>query len=60
MSSHITLDSKIYIAGHNGMVGAACWRVLEAKDYKSIIGFSSKEYYLRDQKAIFDKLEREI
>ena len=42
------------------MVGAACWRVLEAKDYKSIIGFSSKEYYLRDQKAIFDKLEREI
>ena len=59
MSSHITLDSKIYIAGHNGMVGAACWRALEAKGYKNIIGFSSKELDLRDQKAVFDMLERE-
>jgi GDP-L-fucose synthase len=59
MSNHITLDSKIYIAGHNGMVGAACWRALEAKGYKNIIGFSSKELDLRDQKAVFDKLERE-
>ena len=59
MSSHITLDSKIYIAGHNGMVGAACWRTLEAKGYKNIIGFSSKELDLRDQKAVFDMLERE-
>ena len=59
MSSHITLDSKIYIAGHNGMVGAACWRALEAKGYKNIIGFSSKELDLRDQKVVFDMLERE-
>ena len=59
MSSHITLDSKIYIAGHNGMVGAACWRALEAKGYKNIIGFSSKELDLRDQRAVFDMLERE-
>ena len=59
MSSHITLDSKIYIAGHNGMVGAACWRALEAKGYKNIIGFSSKELDLRDQNAVFDMLERE-
>jgi len=59
MSSHITLDSKIYIAGHNGMVGSACWRALETKGYKNIIGFSSKELDLRDQKAVFDMLERE-
>ena len=59
MSSHITIDSKIYIAGHNGMVGAACWRALEAKGYKNIIGYSSKELDLRDQKAVFDMLERE-
>jgi len=59
MSSYITLDSKIYIAGHNGMVGSACWRALEAKGYKNIIGFSSKELDLRDQKAVFDMLERE-
>ena len=59
MSNHITLDSKIYIAGHNGMVGAACWRALEAKGYKNIIGYSSKELDLRNQKTVFDMLEIE-
>jgi GDP-L-fucose synthase len=55
----ITLDSKIYIAGHNGMVGSACWRALEAKGYKNIIGFSSKNLDLRDQTAVYDILEKE-
>lgn len=59
MNSTITLDSKIYIAGHNGMVGSACWKALEAKGYKNIIGFSSKELDLRDQIAVFNMLERE-
>jgi len=59
MNSTITLDSKIYIAGHNGMVGSACWRALKSKGYKSIIGFSSKELDLRDQRAVFNMLERE-
>lgn len=59
MSSQITLNSKIYIAGHNGMVGAACWRALNARGYKNIIGFSSKELDLRNQKEVFDMLERE-
>ena len=31
----ITKDTKIYIAGHNGMVGSACKRALEAKGYKN-------------------------
>jgi GDP-L-fucose synthase len=52
-------NSKIYIAGHNGMVGSACWRALEAKGYKNIIGFSSKELDLRDQIAVFEMLESE-
>jgi len=59
MSNNITLDSKIYIAGHKGMVGSACKRALEAKGYKNIIGFSSKELDLRDQRAVFEMLERE-
>jgi GDP-L-fucose synthase len=59
MSNTINLDSKIYIAGHNGMVGSACWRALEAKGYKNIIGFSSKELDLRDQSAVFAMLDRE-
>jgi GDP-L-fucose synthase len=59
MNSTITLDSKIYIAGHNGMVGSACWRILKAKGYKRIIGFSSKELDLRDQSAVFEMLKKE-
>ena len=55
----MTLDSKIYIAGHNGMVGSACWRAFEAKGYKNIIGFSSKELDLRDQRAVLEMLDRE-
>ena len=47
----ITKDTKIYIAGHKGMVGSACWRLLEKKGYKNLIGKSSKELDLKDQKA---------
>ena len=59
MNSTITLDSKIFIAGHNGMVGSACCRALKVKGYKRIIGFSSKELDLRDQRAVLNMLERE-
>ena len=55
----ISFNSKIYIAGHNGMVGSACWRALEAKGYKNIIGFGSKELDLRDQIAVFEVFESE-
>ena len=41
------------------MVGSACWRALEAKGYNNIIGFSFKELDLRDQRAVFEMLERE-
>jgi GDP-L-fucose synthase len=47
-------DSKIYIAGHNGMVGSAIWRNLTSKGYTNIIGKTSKELDLRDQKAVND------
>ena len=47
-------DSKIYIAGHNGMVGSAIWRNLTSKGYTNIIGKSSSELDLRDQKAVND------
>ena len=54
----ISFNSKIYIAGHNGMVGSACWRALKSKGYKNLIGYSSKELDLRDQRAVYDMLER--
>ncbi len=47
----IAKDSTIYIAGHTGMVGSACWRLLEEKGYKNLIGRTSKELDLRDQHA---------
>jgi GDP-L-fucose synthase len=47
----ITYNTKIYIAGHKGMVGSACWQLLEKKGYKNLIGKSSKELDLKDQQA---------
>jgi GDP-L-fucose synthase len=35
--------TKIYIAGHRGMVGSAIWRLLELKGYTNIIGKKSSE-----------------
>ena len=52
-------DSKIYLAGHRGMVGAAIWRVLEKKGYKNLIGRTSKELDLRNQQAVFDFIKSE-
>lgn len=45
-------SDKIYIAGHRGMVGSACWRALEEKGYFNLIGMTSKELDLRDQRAV--------
>jgi GDP-L-fucose synthase len=52
-------DSKIYIAGHNGMVGSACWRALSKAGYNNLIGKSSKELDLRNQSAVQDFLAEE-
>jgi GDP-L-fucose synthase len=45
-------STKIYIAGHRGMVGSAVWRALEKKGYTNLIGRTSKELDLRDQEAV--------
>ena len=47
-------SSKIYIAGHNGMVGSAIKRQLEKEGYQNIICRSSKELDLRNQKEVQD------
>ena len=41
------------------MVGAAVWRNLEANGYKNLIGFSSKELDLRNQKEVIRFFENE-
>lgn len=55
----LTKDSKIYIAGHNGMVGSACWRALSNAGYTNLIGKSSKELDLRNQSAVRAFLDQE-
>jgi GDP-L-fucose synthase len=47
-------NTKIYIAGHKGMVGSAIWRTLTAKGYTNLIGASSAELDLRSQQAVRD------
>src|SRR5690606_15466000 len=51
--------SKIYIAGHKGMVGSAIWRQLEKSGYTNLIGKSSKELDLRDQIQVVEFFETE-
>ena len=55
----IKKSDKIYIAGHRGMVGSACWRALEAEGYTNLVGKTSKELDLRDQKSFEDFIRTE-
>ena len=55
----MNLNSKIYIAGHNGMVGSAIWRTLTSKGYINLVGKSSKELDLRNQAAVKEFLDQE-
>lgn len=55
----MNLDSKIYIAGHKGLVGSAIWKQLENKGYTNLIGRSSKELDLTDSNAVAQFFETE-
>ena len=55
----ISKNLKIYIAGHRGMVGSACWRLLESKGFTNIIGKTSKELDLRDQTQVESFIKEE-
>ena len=52
------LSSKIYIAGHNGMVGSAIWRKLKSKGYTNLIGQTSLELDLLNQQLVSDFFEQ--
>lgn len=47
-------QSKIYIAGHRGMVGSALTRRLETAGYTNFVVRTSAQLDLRDQKAVAD------
>ena len=54
----IKLDSKIYVAGHTGLVGSAILRKLRFKGYKNIFTISRKKLDLKDQNKVFRYLKR--
>ena len=56
---NLNKSSKIYIAGHRGMVGSACWRVLEKLGYSNLIGRTSKELDLRNQTEVHTFINNE-
>ena len=45
-------NSKIYVAGHHGLVGSAIWNNLQQRGYTNLVGRSHKELDLTDQVAV--------
>ena len=52
-------QTRIYIAGHRGMVGSAIWRALEAKGFTNLMGRTSSELDLRNQAAVQEFFAKE-
>jgi len=52
-------DSKIYIAGHRGMVGSAVMRKLNSEGFQNLVFRSSSELDLKNQEAVNDFFESE-
>ena len=53
----ININSKIYIAGHNGMIGSAILRKLQELKYKKIYTINRSKLDLRDQKKVYKYLQ---
>ena len=49
---------KIFVSGHNGLVGSAIVKKLKAKGYKNILTADRKKLDLLDQKAVFNYLKK--
>ena len=52
-------DSRVYIAGHRGLVGSAILKNLKEKGYENLIYKTSSELDLRDSKQVYDFFESE-
>ena len=50
--------SKIYVAGHNGLVGSSIVRRLKLKGYKNILTADRKNLDLTSQQKVFDFLKK--
>ena len=52
-------NSKIYIAGHNGMVGSAIVRKLKSKGYNNLVFTPHPEFDLINQNCVIDFFKKE-
>lgn len=55
----ITPDTKIYIAGHRGLVGSAIWNNLLQRGYTNLVGRTHSELDLTEAKAVKDFFDNE-
>lgn len=55
----LSKESKIYVAGHNGLVGSAIWKNLKERGYNNLIGRSHKELDLTNQQEVRKFFEQE-
>jgi GDP-L-fucose synthase len=51
LASPISVDSKIFIAGHRGLVGSALWRHFTTRGFRNLVGRTSSELDLRNAQA---------
>jgi GDP-L-fucose synthase len=54
MTEPLRRDSRVYIAGHKGLVGSAVWRHFEAEGFTDLVGRTSAQLDLRDRQATLD------
>ena len=54
----VSKNAKIYVAGHNGLVGSAIVRRLKKKGYKNIVVATRKQLDLTNQSKVFNFLKK--
>ena len=54
----INFKSRIFVAGHNGLVGSAIVRQLKKKGYSNIITVEKKKLDLTNQQKVFNFLKK--
>lgn len=52
-------DAKIYVAGHQGLVGGTIWRRLKAAGFNNLVGRSLQELDLRNQVSVTNFFDQE-
>lgn len=55
----MNINSKIYVAGHTGLVGSAIWNNLVQKGYKNLLGRTFQELDLMNSAAVEDFFKAE-